>query len=89
MNRSIPLILNFEIQSAVDRACTGVIGASRRAKIDVACGCMFGSHRHITHIYSSRMAPGLVRSALEAAQKGEDCTNKIFCITGAYSGLGM
>ena len=78
MNRSIPLILNFEIQSAVDRACTDGIGASRRA-----------SHRHITHIYSSRMAPGLVRSALEAAQKGEDCTNKIFCITGAYSGLGM
>ena len=32
---------------------------------------------------------GLFRSANDAAKLGEDCTNKVFVVTGAYSGLGM
>jgi hypothetical protein len=32
---------------------------------------------------------GLFRTANEAAKLGEDCTKKVFVVTGAYSGLGV
>jgi hypothetical protein len=32
---------------------------------------------------------GLFRSANEAAKLGDDCTNKVFVVTGAYSGIGV
>jgi hypothetical protein len=32
---------------------------------------------------------GLFRSAQEAARLGDDCTDKTFVITGAYSGIGV
>lgn len=32
---------------------------------------------------------GLFRTANEAAKLGDDCTNKVFVVSGAYSGLGM
>ena len=41
--------------------------------------------------FSSWATPfyGLLRTANEAAKLGEDCTNKVFVVTGAYSGIGM
>lgn len=35
------------------------------------------------------MTWGLFRTADEAAALGEDCSDKVFVVTGAYSGIGV
>jgi hypothetical protein len=44
-----------------------------------------------TSYFSGWTAPlwGVFRSADEAARLGEDCREKIFVVTGAYSGIGV
>lgn len=44
-----------------------------------------------TAVATAAKAPtmGLFRTAHEAAVLGEDSSNKVFVITGAYSGLGV
>jgi hypothetical protein len=38
---------------------------------------------------SAKPTMGVFRTALEAAELGADCHDKVFVVTGAYSGIGV